>query len=372
MEPDCGITMRYASEDTIPPALLNQDELQQLQLLQDSNYPFTLQQQVDPTLLIGQPQFPDGLPSSNSYETFPGNEVTPGQEIPMQNPPEPQSQGYGGGATKKKRPAEKSKKKRQSRKKPLNEEEDQQKRQLFLQRNRDAAMKCRQRKGEWTKKLQATAAESSQRYQANKFEVTQLTEELIQLVNSVENHGNCGITKIDEWLANDSERVVTLCRETSMSQHASGQSHGSAYGMGYGGSQAMDMAMNFHQPAPISRNNSGQSYTHASHMSEASIMLGPVLQDRTTTNQQPKKYRKAQAVRDEPSLTSQRMTRQNSRTQQMLREDSSASNASGVSGQHDSGFSSMGTPSPDKVKDSSSPIFQNRQVVPVGLADPEP
>ena len=297
----------------------------------------------------------------------------------MQNPPKSQSQGYGGEAQKKQRPAEKPKKKRQSRKKPLNEEEDQQKRQLFLQRNRDAAMKCRQRKGEWTKKLQATAAESSQRYQANKFEVTQLTEELIQLVNHVENHGNCGIAKIDEWLANESERVVALCRESLVSQQASGQSHGSAYVMGYGGPQDMDMAMSFHRSAPISRNNSGQSYVRTSprhshinreSMSESSIMLGPVPQGRTTTDQQPKKYRKTQAARDEPYLAAQRMTRQNSRAQQMLREDSSASNASGVSGQHDSGFSSMGTPSPDKVKDSSSPIFQNGQLVAVGPADP--
>ena len=49
MEPDCGITMQgYPSEDTIPPTLLNQNQLQQLQLLQDSHFTFPPEQQVDP------------------------------------------------------------------------------------------------------------------------------------------------------------------------------------------------------------------------------------------------------------------------------------------------------------------------------------
>ncbi|KAI9667552.1 MAG: hypothetical protein M1821_000368 [Bathelium mastoideum] len=83
--------------------------------------------------------------------------------------------------------------------------EEEQKREKFLERNRVAASKCRQRKKEWMGGLEARARElQTQRTHLSAY-VASLRDELLYLRDEMLKHNNCGCTKIREYLNGQAE-----------------------------------------------------------------------------------------------------------------------------------------------------------------------
>ena len=85
-----------------------------------------------------------------------------------------------------------------------NTEEDT-KRERFLERNRVAASKCRQRKKEWMGGLENRARElQNQRTHLSAY-VASLREEVLYLKDEMLKHNQCGCTKIREYLGGQAE-----------------------------------------------------------------------------------------------------------------------------------------------------------------------
>ncbi|KAI9287320.1 hypothetical protein BC943DRAFT_209274 [Umbelopsis sp. AD052] len=87
----------------------------------------------------------------------------------------------------------------------IDEDEDEEdmeiKRLRFLERNRQAALKCRQKKKQWEKELQVRSDEVVKRNKALRATVQELKEEAILLKNQLLAHSECDCTVIREYIA---------------------------------------------------------------------------------------------------------------------------------------------------------------------------
>jgi DNA-directed RNA polymerase subunit M/transcription elongation factor TFIIS len=81
-----------------------------------------------------------------------------------------------------------------------NGEDSEQKRQKFLERNRVAASKCRQKKKRWMQDLASQADEATQRNKQLHMMVSQLKEEVLTLKNQLLSHRNCNCNVIQQYL----------------------------------------------------------------------------------------------------------------------------------------------------------------------------
>lgn len=79
------------------------------------------------------------------------------------------------------------------------------KRNQFLERNRVAASKCRQKKKEWTSNLEQRARELQASKNSLALLVSSLREELLYLKGEALRHTNCGCTNVREYLARHAE-----------------------------------------------------------------------------------------------------------------------------------------------------------------------
>ncbi|CAO3680626.1 unnamed protein product [Umbelopsis ramanniana] len=75
------------------------------------------------------------------------------------------------------------------------------KRLRFLERNRQAALKCRQKKKQWEKELQVRSDEVVKRNKSLRATVQELKEEAILLKNQLLAHSECDCTVIREYIA---------------------------------------------------------------------------------------------------------------------------------------------------------------------------
>ena len=95
----------------------------------------------------------------------------------------------------------------QSLSEPMNVEDE--KRSKFLERNRVAASKCRQKKKEWTSNLENKARE----LQASKNQlaviVTSLKDEVMWLKGEMLKHTGCGCAQIREYLSTAAENITS-------------------------------------------------------------------------------------------------------------------------------------------------------------------
>ncbi|KAI8367301.1 hypothetical protein BD560DRAFT_371709 [Blakeslea trispora] len=84
---------------------------------------------------------------------------------------------------------------KQSRKSSANKMEDEEKRKNFLERNRIAALKCRQRKKQWLQNLQAKVEYLVTENEQYHLQANALREELIQLKTLLMAHKDCPVNQ---------------------------------------------------------------------------------------------------------------------------------------------------------------------------------
>ncbi|KAI8325953.1 hypothetical protein GQ54DRAFT_307936 [Martensiomyces pterosporus] len=81
--------------------------------------------------------------------------------------------------------------------------EEQRRRRRFLERNRIAASKCRQKKKLWIQELERRAEDVTMQNRSLHLAVAQLKEEVIVLKNQLLAHRNCGCSAIQQFLQTD-------------------------------------------------------------------------------------------------------------------------------------------------------------------------
>jgi len=143
------------------------------------------------------------------------------------------------------------------------------KRNKFLERNRVAASKCRQKKKEWTQNLEVQARE----LQANKNQlqllVSSLKDEVMWLKNEMLKHNNCGCHHIREYLSREAESIATGTRNPAMSAtrpltRDSGSSHHHDASIRHIEADRRG-SMSSHSDSSVIDSQDGLSFTEASH-----------------------------------------------------------------------------------------------------------
>ncbi|KUI71062.1 Cyclic AMP-dependent transcription factor ATF-7 [Cytospora mali] len=82
------------------------------------------------------------------------------------------------------------------------------KRQKFLEKNRIAASKCREKKKKWVHDLEHNKSELERQNFELRLEHRNLVNELSQTKNMLMNHSACKDPNIDRWLDNEARRIV--------------------------------------------------------------------------------------------------------------------------------------------------------------------
>jgi len=87
------------------------------------------------------------------------------------------------------------------------------KRDKFLERNRIAASKCRQKKKEWVSELQETKQGLENQHAQLQMEYNGLVDEVTRMKNELMSHANCNDQNINLWLENEARRFVQVSAE---------------------------------------------------------------------------------------------------------------------------------------------------------------
>lgn len=101
-------------------------------------------------------------------------------------------------------------------------EEAEDERRKFLERNRVAAFKCRQKKKQWMQNLEKRADEVSQRNRELHDLITQLREESVYLRNQLIAHSDCDCTAVQAYLRRTSVQLA-LPHAQAPPPHVQGQ-----------------------------------------------------------------------------------------------------------------------------------------------------
>jgi len=96
---------------------------------------------------------------------------------------------------------------------PTAEPEEEQKREKFLERNRIAASKCRQKKKEWTNNLEQRARELTQERATLTSYVASLKDELLYLKGECLKHTDCNCVDIRRYLTSAVAHMTTTSPE---------------------------------------------------------------------------------------------------------------------------------------------------------------
>lgn len=86
--------------------------------------------------------------------------------------------------------------------------EDDSRRDRFLERNRIAASKCRQKKKVWVHDLEGTKQELENHNNSLHHEHNALVSELTRMKNMLMSHASCHDPNIDQWIDNEARRFV--------------------------------------------------------------------------------------------------------------------------------------------------------------------
>lgn len=105
-------------------------------------------------------------------------------------------------------PARKRRPRRPRPKSEASPEEEEEKRNKFLERNRAAASKCRQKKKEWTSDLEQTKIDLETRNAQLRMEFNGLQGEVSRARALLMTHASCHDINIDKWLENEAKRYV--------------------------------------------------------------------------------------------------------------------------------------------------------------------
>ncbi|KAH8148376.1 uncharacterized protein LAJ45_07477 [Morchella importuna] len=98
--------------------------------------------------------------------------------------------------------------------------EDDRRRKKFLERNRVAASKCRQKKKLWMQKLEENARNAQLHAKSLKEQVTALKDEMLNLKGMLLKHTGCGCPQIQTYLENEAAKVAQAA-QTSLDTMAS-------------------------------------------------------------------------------------------------------------------------------------------------------
>ncbi|KAI1651657.1 uncharacterized protein F4817DRAFT_311261 [Daldinia loculata] len=82
------------------------------------------------------------------------------------------------------------------------------KRTKFLERNRTAATKCRQKKREWVTDLEETKFDLENQHNHLQREYSDLKNEITQIKSQLMDHSGCNDTNINKWIENEAKRFV--------------------------------------------------------------------------------------------------------------------------------------------------------------------
>lgn len=82
------------------------------------------------------------------------------------------------------------------------------KRTKYLERNRIAASKCRQKKKAWVGDLETQKTELEAMHANLQNDYASLLEQITELKTELMNHANCGDATIDGWIAGEAKRFV--------------------------------------------------------------------------------------------------------------------------------------------------------------------
>ncbi|KAJ1963316.1 hypothetical protein H4R35_007262 [Dimargaris xerosporica] len=96
------------------------------------------------------------------------------------------------------------------------------KRLRFLERNRIAASKCRQKKKQWIESLKQQSEEVTQRNKQLNMVVTQLKEEILVLKNQLLAHRDCNCTVIQQYVQRTSDQFVMASAPANPMESAAG------------------------------------------------------------------------------------------------------------------------------------------------------
>lgn len=106
--------------------------------------------------------------------------------------------------------AAKPAKKKQKTKKEVEESggEDDSKRNKYLERNRIAASKCRQKKKVWVSDLETQKSDMEAMHSNLQREYAALVEQVTELKTELMGHAGCGDPNIDSWIETEAKRFV--------------------------------------------------------------------------------------------------------------------------------------------------------------------
>ncbi len=99
------------------------------------------------------------------------------------------------------------KRRKKTRRDPITPDEDG-KRRKFLERNRIAASKCREKKKQYVLELEETNRALERSHRALQTEVSSLTQEVGTLKHRLMSHAHCNDPNIDHWITTQAKRFV--------------------------------------------------------------------------------------------------------------------------------------------------------------------
>lgn len=100
------------------------------------------------------------------------------------------------------------------------------KRDKFLERNRIAASKCRQRKKQWVSGLEEAKNGLENQNSQLQMEYNSLLGEVSRMKNQIMSHATCHDPNIDKWIDNEARRFVQGAPETAGSEFQGGVGYG--------------------------------------------------------------------------------------------------------------------------------------------------
>ncbi|KAI1215093.1 uncharacterized protein F4807DRAFT_405869 [Annulohypoxylon truncatum] len=101
-----------------------------------------------------------------------------------------------------------SKKRKHRSKKDMEQGTEAAKRNRFLEKNRVAATKCRQKKKEWVSDLEETRFGLESQNNHLQMEYSSLRNEITQIKSQLMEHAGCNDPNIDKWIENEAKRFV--------------------------------------------------------------------------------------------------------------------------------------------------------------------
>ncbi|OZJ05142.1 hypothetical protein BZG36_01390 [Bifiguratus adelaidae] len=150
---------------------------------------------------------------------------------------------------------------------PDPDDDEETKRRKFLERNRQAASKCRQKKKAWTQQLESRSEEMAHQNKNLHNLVSNLKEQLMQLKNHLLAHRDCGCDLVRQYVGTSGQF------QASMMNSSLGMTHAMGLGMGVGNTPirrvsapgiGMDMHMH-HVSQPMGSSTSASSNAYLPH-----------------------------------------------------------------------------------------------------------